>query len=360
MATNRDYYDILGISKNASAEDIKRAYRKKAVELHPDKGGDAEKFKEVNEAYQVLKDSTARSRYDQFGHGASGFGGGGGTAGFGGGFDFDLDLGDIFNNFFGGARTATASRPTRGRDVETETGIDFKEMVFGVTKTLVLNLDDLCSRCKGSRAEPGAKITACKTCGGRGHVVRRQNTILGSVQQTTSCPNCGGRGEIPDKMCTECAGSGVQKKQQQVSVKIPAGIKDGAVIRLSERGEAVAGGARGDLYIRVHVKPHKHFERSGNNITSKQEISLSQAVLGGQIEVDTIDGPIKMKVPPGTQSGQVFKLANHGVAFAMRKESRGNHMVTVKVEIPKKLSAKERKMFEELAKSQPKKPFWNR
>lgn len=356
----QDYYDVLGVARNASAEDIKRAYRKKAVELHPDKGGDAEKFKEVNEAYQVLKDPSARTRYDQVGHGGAG-GFGGGSGGFsGGGFDFDLDLGDIFNSFFGGARTATATRQARGRDVETTITIDFKDMVFGTTKTLQLTLEDLCSRCKGNRAEPGSKVTACKTCGGSGHVVRTQNTILGHMQQTSTCPTCKGRGEVPDKICTQCAGKGTEKKQQQIAVKIPPGIKSGSAIRLRERGEAVAGGVRGDLYVMVRVKPHNKFERAGNDITSSQKIKLAQAVLGDTIEVDTIDGPTKMKIPPGTQSGQVFKLSNHGVTYAMRREGRGNHLVTIEVEIPKKLSTKERQMFEELDRSQGRKPFWTR
>lgn len=364
--TKRDYYEVLGLGKSATAEEIKRAYRKKAVELHPDKGGDAEKFKEVNEAYETLKDPQKRSGYDQFGHAAGGYGGGSPFGGAAGGFDFggfgqgggvemDVDLGDIFGSFFGGGRGS--ARTSRGRDVAVDLSIDFKEAVFGTTKKINLNLEDTCKHCKGKRAEPGSKISPCHTCGGSGRVTRTQNTILGSIQHSTTCTDCQGRGEKPEKLCTECNGKGTVQTAQEINIKIPAGVNDGAAIKLAGKGEAVSSGEKGDLYIKLHVKAHAKFKRSGHDITSEQTIELVEAVLGSEIKVGTIDGEVKMKVPAGTQSGQSFKLAGHGVPYGSR---RGSHIVTLEVHIPKKLNKKQKELLEEFAKASGKKGFWAR
>ncbi len=353
----RDYYEVLGLGKSASVDEIKRAYRKKAVELHPDKGGDAEKFKEVSEAYEVLKNPDKRQQYDQFGHGFSGaqFGG---AQGFGGaGIDLDLDLGDIFSTFFGGGAPTRTRRETRARDIEVAISIDFKDAVFGTTQKLTLKLKDVCDRCKGSRAEPGAKLEACQTCGGSGRVVRTQNTILGSIQQTAVCARCDGRGEVPEKICARCQGAGTIDTTRTINLKIPAGIADGATVRLTGQGEAVTGGHKGDLYVVVNVKSHPKFNRRGYDIASEQTIDMVDAVLGAEMEVDTIDGPVKMKVPPGTQAGQSFKLSNRGVPHGSR---RGNHLVTLQVMIPKKLTTKQKELLQQFAKGGDKKAFWNR
>lgn len=357
----RDYYEVLGVAKTATAEEVKRAYRKKAIELHPDKGGDAEKFKEVNEAYETLKDQSKRAQYDQFGHAASGgagfnpFGGQGGFGGFEGA-ELDLDIGDIFGSFFGGGR-GRGPRAARGQDVKIDVALDFKDAVFGITKKIHLNLNDVCDHCKGKQAEPGAKIEACKTCSGSGRVTQTQSTILGNIQHSSVCPTCQGRGEVPDKLCTKCGGKGVVPSQQEISFKIPPGVQDGATMRLAGKGEAVAGGAKGDLYVEVHISPHSKFKRKGNDITSTQTIELVEAVLGSQIEVQTIDGPVKMKVPSGTQSSQSFKLAEHGVPYGSR---RGNHIVKLNVHIPKRLNKKQKDLLEEFARASGKKPFWQR
>ena len=367
----RDYYEVLGVDKGASQDEIKKAFRKAAVKYHPDKeGGDEAKFKEASEAYETLRDQQKRARYDQFGHAANqgGAGGGGynpfgGAGGFGGGqqVEFDMgDLGDIFGSFFGGGMGRQQQRrQARGRDVEAQFTIDFKEAVFGVTRKVQLDLNDVCGHCKGTTAEPGTELKVCDTCQGRGQVVRNQNTILGTIQHATVCPTCEGRGQIPDKVCTVCGGSGVQRQKQAVSVKVPAGIRDGATIRLREKGEAVRGGSKGDLYIHIRVKDHPDFTRDGDNIRSEQTISMPEAALGTEINVPTIDGKVKMKIPAGTQSGQQFKLNEHGFTKASGR-SRGDHLVTVTVEIPKKLNKKQQELLQQFAEEDGKKPFWRK
>lgn len=355
----RDYYEVLGVGKTATADEIKRAFRKKAVEHHPDKGGDDEKFKEINEAYETLKDDGKRKQYDQFGHAFNGAGSGqnpfsGGAGGQQYQVDFgDIDLGDIFGSFFGGGQRR--SQPNRGNDIETRLSIDFKDAVFGAEKTIALELDDLCNRCDGTRAEPGSKIGQCKTCGGKGQVVQTQRTILGNIQQASICPTCKGAGEVPEKLCTQCSGKGVEHKRREMKIKIPAGVNDNATIRIAGKGEALAGGPYGDLYLHISVKPHPRFERINFDITSAQNINLVQAVLGDEIEVETIDGVVKMKIPAGTQSGQVFKLKDHGVPH--RATARGSHLVTINVEIPKKLSKRQKELMEEFGKQNPKSFF---
>ena len=347
----RDYYEVLGVAKGASADEIKKAFRRKAVEFHPDRGGDEAKFKEVNEAYEVLKDPGKKQRYDQFGHaGVGGNAGGGGNpfegfGGFGGGqsqsFDFgDIGLGDLFNSFFGGNAGGQGQRQSRGNDVESNIEISFEQAVFGTEVDLNLNLEDTCEHCKGTTAEPGHDLKTCDTCGGSGQVVSVTRTVFGNIQQASICPNCKGKGKVPEKMCSVCSGKGTKVKKQKVGLKIPAGIDDGATIRLREHGEAVAGGPKGDLYVNIRVKPHKDFTREGDLILSEAHIDMVSAALGTEIEVATVDGPIKMKIPAGTQSHSDFKLSNHGVPH-LRGKTRGAHIVTIIVDTPTKLNAKQ-------------------
>jgi len=355
--TKRDYYEVLGIRKDASADEIKKAFRRKAVELHPDRGGDEEKFKEVNEAYEILKDPSKRQRYDQFGHagvGSSAASDGNPYAGFGGGFngqnvnfDFgDLGLGDIFSSFFGGGATGGRQRQARGNDVETRIEISFEEAVFGTDVDLKLNLEDVCSHCKGTTAEPGYELKTCPTCGGSGQVVTATRTIFGNIQQASICPTCKGTGKVPEKVCTVCHGKGTERRSQVVQLKVPAGIDDGATIRLREHGEAIANGPKGDLYVHVRVKAHKHFTREGDLILSEEHVGMVEAALGTEIDVDTVDGKVRMKVPSGTQSGTDFKLSGHGVPH-IRSESRGPHIVTIVVDTPTKLTKQQRELLEQ-------------
>ncbi|MDQ3093662.1 MAG: molecular chaperone DnaJ [bacterium] len=364
--SKRDYYEVLGVAKGASADEVKKAFRRKAIELHPDKeGGDEAKFKEVNEAYEVLKDSDKRQRYDQFGHagvgGASGnpFGGGYGGQSQNINFDFgDLGLGDIFGSFFGGGMGGSrSSRQARGRDVETNLILSFEEAVFGTEAELELNLSDSCEHCKGTTAEPGHELKTCETCKGAGQVMSATRTIFGNIQQASVCPTCHGRGKVPEKACTVCGGAGVKKKLQKIKMNVPAGIDDGATIRLREHGEAIANGPKGDLYVNIRVRAHKKFTREGDLILSDEHLSMIDAALGTEINVDTVDGPIKMKVPAGTQSGTDFKLSAHGVPH-IKGESRGAHIVTILVDTPTNLSREQKELLQSFKTKPQKRGFF--
>lgn len=363
----RDYYEILGVSKNASPDELKKAYRRLAIQHHPDRGGDEAKFKEVNEAYEVLKDSAKRQRYDQFGHagvGSSAASDGNPFSGFGGfsgaenvNFDFgDLGLGDIFGSFFGGQQSRS-QRESRGRDVETDIEISFEDAVFGTEVDLKLNIEDVCEHCKGTRTEPGYELKKCDNCNGSGQVTNVMRTVFGNIQQAAPCPVCKGRGQIPEKECSVCHGVGTKRKTQTIGLKVPAGIDDGAVIRLREHGEAIASGPKGDLYVNIRVKPHKKFTREGDLILSSQHIDMVDAALGTEIGVETVDGVVRMKVPAGTQSGTDFKLSGHGVPH-MNRGSRGAHIVTINVDTPTRLSREQKELLAEL-KKQPKKGLFN-
>ena len=366
----RDYYEVLGVEKGASDDEIKKAFRRKAVEFHPDKtGGDDKAFKEVNEAYEVLKDQQKRQRYDQFGHaGVGGAAGGGGNPfegfqGFGGqgqsvDFDFeDLGLGDIFGSFFGGgAGQRRGPREARGNDVETAVEIEFKDAIFGIEKNLKITLEDDCGHCKGTTAEPGHSLKKCDICKGQGQVIQEMRTVFGNIQQAAPCKTCKATGKVPEQVCSVCNGKGTERKKQFIKLKIPAGIDDGATIRLREKGEAIANGPKGDLYVHIRVKPHKKFTREGQLILSSETVDIVDAALGTTIEVETVDGPVKMKVPAGTQSGTDFKLSGHG-AQTIRSESRGAHIVTVEVETPTKLSKKQRQLLEEFKENSKKNIF---
>lgn len=357
MSSKRDYYEVLGVGKNASADEIKKAFRKAAVKYHPDKdGGDETKFKEVNEAYEVLKDQQKRQRYDQFGHagvgGASGGSAGGnpfeGFGGFNGQnihFDFgDGGLGDIFGQFFGGGQQSRG--PRRGRDVEVNVTLSFEDAVFGTEQKIELDMDDECSHCKGTTVEPGHSMKTCPTCKGAGQQTRVMNTIFGAMQQAVTCETCQGKGKVPEKVCTVCRGKGTERRKQAMTIKIPAGIDDGSTIRLKERGEAIGDGPRGDLYVHIRVKAHRKFTREGDIILSEEHVSMIDAALGTELEVETVDGTVRMKVPAGTQSGTDFKLTGHGVPH-LRNDNRGPHIVSLIVDTPTKLSKKQRELLEQ-------------
>ena len=346
--SKRDYYEVLGIKKDASPDEIKKAFRKLAVQYHPDKeGGDEAKFKEVNEAYEVLKDSEKRQRYDQFGHAGVGGGGGNPFEGFSSqGFNFDFGdggLGDIFSQFFGGGQRGG---PRRGRDVEVSLTLSFEDAIFGANENIELSLDDECEHCKGKTVEPGHEMKTCETCGGSGQLERVMNTSFGTIQQQTVCSQCSGRGKLPEKLCSVCRGKGTQRRKQSIKLKIPAGVDDGATIRLAGRGEAIEGGDKGDLYVHIRVKAHKQFTREGDIILSSIHIGMVEASLGTEVDVETVDGKVRMKIPAGTQSGTDFKLSGHGAPH-LRSERRGPHIVRVIVDTPTKLTRSQRDLLEQ-------------
>jgi len=349
-----DYYDILGVNKNSSQEEIKKAFRVKAHQYHPDKaGGDEAKFKKINEAYQVLGDEKKRAKYDQYGpafeHGQAG---GSGFSGFSqGGFNVDFeDLGEMFGGLgdifgFSGQRR---ERARRGRDIEVALTLEFMEAVFGIEKELNLRKAVRCDRCDGNGAEPGSKVETCKTCGGSGQIRQTQRTIFGQVQTQAQCPTCGGEGKTYSQKCSKCAGEGIIREVVKIKVKIPAGISEGESIRLAGQGEAgIKGSPAGDLYLRIRVNPDKRFVRVGYDIKSQVEINFTLAALGGKIEVETVDGPVQLKIPEGAQSGTVFKLKEKGVA-KLNGRGRGDALIKVIVKTPTKLNRKQKKLLEEL------------
>ncbi|MBL7058637.1 molecular chaperone DnaJ [Patescibacteria group bacterium] len=358
-----DYYKTLDVEKGASQDEIKKAFRKKAHVYHPDKkGGDEAKFKEVNEAYQVLGDEKKRSQYDQFGpsfqHGQAG-GGAGGSQDFGGfsqgGFTINMDdLGDAFSDFFGGSRTNQRGR--RGSDIETIVDIDFREAVFGTEKEINLTKNNQCGYCDGNGVEPGAKIDTCKPCNGSGRVTKIQRTILGQMQVQATCTTCGGDGKTYSQKCTKCSGIGATRGTSKINVKIPAGIDEGQSIRLNGQGEAGQQGAQnGDLYLLIKINSDPDFSREGDTVLSKEYINFSQAALGDKIEIKTVDGALKLKIPEGTQSGTQFRLRGKGVhrlnqrgMFSGIQNIRGDHLVEVIVNTPTKLTRKQKKLLEEL------------
>lgn len=352
----KDYYEILGVDRKASANDIKTAFRKKAHQHHPDKGGDEAKFKEVNEAYQVLSNEEKRQQYDRFGSTfqngqAGGPGAGFDFSGFGGG-GIDMEdlfggLGDLFG-FGGGARPRQGNRPQRGRDLEMVISLDFRESVFGLEKEVSFSKQSTCKSCHGGGAEPGSKVETCSTCQGSGYVIGVQRTILGNIQTKTACPQCQGEGKTYSQKCTKCGGDGLVKENVKLKVKIPAGIADGETIRLSGHGNAgFMGGPAGDLYLKIRVTPDKHFKREGYDIKTELVISVKQAILGDKVKVETVHGPVTLKIPAGTQSGTIFKLRDKGIT-KLNGRGQGEQFVTVKILIPKSLSAKEKQILEKL------------
>jgi molecular chaperone DnaJ len=354
-----DYYEILGVPRNASQDEIKAAFRRLAMEHHPDRGGDPEKFKKINEAYQTLSNPETRAQYDRYGATFEQMRQAGRTTGFEGFHDWinyaeAFDFGDLFEGFsdiFGSAfnfgRQTHSRKKQVGRDLEMTLEISFEESVKGTSREIEIEKIGLCSHCGGSGAEPGSKISVCKTCGGKGQIRQTTRSFFGTLQTVTICEACGGEGKRPEVLCSQCRGKGTAKVHKRLLVKIPAGISDGEIIRLAGEGEAVGHGGRpGNLYIKVKVKPHMEFERRGNNIYSRVFLDFKTAALGGKIEVKTIDGLVDLKIPPGTQSNQVFRLRGKGVPY-LDGGGRGDHFVEVVIKVPERLTKKQREILEE-------------
>ena len=348
----RDYYEVLGVSKTATDDEIKKAYRNLAKKYHPDvcKEPDAEaKFKEVQEAYEVLSDSTKRQQYDQFGHEGP-MGGAGGFDGFnfGGGFGgFD----DIFSSFFGGGRSQSNTGPKRGRNIKTSITLTFEEAAFGVEKEITLNKLDTCKDCSGTGAMSGKDIETCPKCHGRGKVIVEQNSFFGRIQTEATCPHCNGKGKTIKNKCTTCHGEGRIKNVSKLKVRIPSGVEDEQTLTVSGKGEAGPnGGMNGDLYININVKPHDLFERDGVHLYLEMPITFSQAALGDSVEVPTLDGKCILKVPSGTQTGTKFRIPGKGIKNARTGET-GNLYVVVKLITPTKLSNEQKDLFKKLSKT---------
>ena len=361
----RDYYEVLGVKKDATADEIKKAYRKLAKENHPDlHPGDKaceERFKEVNEAYEVLSDEEKRKKYDQFGHAAfdpnAGYGAGGFGGGFGGFGDFG-DLGDIFGSFGdifgfggGGAQRSNPNAPRKGDNIRSSVSISFEEAAFGCEKEITIGRVEQCPDCNGTGCQPGTTPEVCPDCKGTGTVRTTQRTPFGMVQSTGACPKCKGTGKIIHQPCKTCRGMGMIRRQHKVKVTIPAGIDDGQAISQRGKGNAGAnGGPAGDLLVSVIVRPHARFERDGNSVLLQQPISFAQAALGAEIEVPTLDGNVKMTVPEGTQPGATFRLRGKGIPY-LRGSGRGDQFVTVDVVVPKNLTGSQKELLRQYAAS---------
>jgi len=360
LSTKRDYYEVLGVDKSADEQTLKKAYRKLAMKYHPDRNpGDKEaeeKFKEINEAYEVLSDSTKRQTYDQFGHagmnGQGGFGGQGfGGQGFGGFEDIFGDMfGDIFGGGFGGGGRPRRRGPERGADMRQSIQITFEEAAFGKKTSIKVNRSEECSECHGSGARAGTSKKTCPTCNGAGEVRTVQRTPFGNIASSRTCSTCEGEGEVVESPCTKCGGKGSTRKVKTIEVDIPAGIDDGQMIKLAGQGELGSkGGPRGDLYIAVSVKNHSLFTREGYDIYFDMPITFAQAALGDEIEVPTLDGKVKYSIPEGTQTGTVFRLREKGIP-KLRGNNRGDQYVKVVVDTPKKLNDKQKELLREFAK----------
>ncbi|MBL7021790.1 molecular chaperone DnaJ [Patescibacteria group bacterium] len=359
---SKDYYNLLGVDKNASKDEIKKAFRKLAHEHHPDKGsGNIDKFKEINEAYQVLSNEDKRHQYDQFGSsGPFGFdgaranngqGGFGGSQGFSGGINMD-DLSDMFGggfgDIFGGSRRK--SGPQRGRDIESSMNISFDDSYYGAEKTIQLRKAIVCEHCKGDGAEPGAKIDKCKTCNGSGKIRQVRNSIFGQMATVGMCSDCDGEGETPSQKCTKCNGQGLSEGIEQIKVKIPAGIGNDQSLKMSGKGEAGSkGAAAGDLYISLRVSPSNKFKREGENLFVTIPISITQATLGDKVAVQTVENEVKLKIPAGTKSGKQFIIRGKGMP-KLGGRGYGNLYVEVDISIPNKLTRDQKKLLEKLQK----------
>ncbi len=353
----KDYYKILGVEKNASQDEIKKAFRKLAHEHHPDKNKNdatsAQKFKDASEAYSILSDENKRRQYDTYGQAGAGFNPGAGAGGFGGfdfsqftqgGQGFEFDFGDIFGDIFGGRGQ---SRQQRGRDISIDIQISFEESIFGVERDILVNKISKCLDCDGSGASKGSIKVSCHTCNGKGKINEARRSFMGTFNTTRICDTCHGLGEIPKDRCKTCHGHGVLERQQEITVKIPAGMENGEMIRLGGMGEAMIGGASGDLYVKIHIKPHSRIYKEGINLVMDTKIRLTQAIQGGEQVIQTLDGDIAIKVPAGTNTGEVLRIKGKGVPHGNK---RGDLLVKVDIDIPKKLSKEASKLVEELKK----------
>lgn len=347
MAT-KDYYNVLGVDKGASKDDIKKAFYKLAAKYHPDKkGGDEAKFKEINEAYQTLSDEKKRKEYDTYGQtfngqGPSGFGG------FQGGFDasdfanmqFDFgDLGDIFGDMFGGGMGG-GNRQKRGRDISLEIDVPFTEAIFGTERNVLISKVSTCKTCTGSGAKVGSKMKTCDTCNGQGKIHEVKKTFMGNFQAVRTCDICRGTGKVPEEKCHDCRGAGVVNNREEINIAVPAGISNGEMIRMTSMGEAVAGGVTGDLYIKINVTPHKIWKREGNDLSITHEIKLTDALLGVKHTIDGLDGKVDIDIPSGAATGEVLRVRNRGVPHIHEKGKRGDVLVKLHINMPKKLSKK--------------------
>lgn len=366
--SKRDYYEILEVSKDASPEELKKAYRKQAIKFHPDKNPgkkDAEeKFKEAAEAYEVLSDPNKRQRYDQFGHA------GAGNGGFGGGGmnmeDIFSHFGDIFgggggndpfSSFFGGGGGRRGKSVNRGSNLRVKVKLTLEEIAHGVEKKIKVNKYLSCNTCKGTGAKGGSSYSTCSTCRGSGHVSRVQSTFLGQMQTTQTCPNCGGEGQIITDKCTDCAGNGVVKGEEVISIRIPAGVSEGMQLSMGGKGNAAArSGIAGDLLIQIEELQHEKFERDGNNLLYEHYITFSEAALGSSAEVPTIDGKVKIKIDPGTQSGKVLRLRGKGLTSINGYEGKGDLLISIVIWTPKTLTKEEKSLLEKLGNSDNFKP----
>ena len=378
MAEKRDYYEVLGVNKNATDEELKKAYRKLAKKYHPDANPNnrkeaEEKFKELNEAYETLSNPQKRKMYDQFGfNGPQGFGGQGGagqggyysysTNGFDGfdGFSGFGDINDIFGSIFGGfgsSRRKNRTGPVRGRDINHDIEITFEESFLGARKEFYINRNEKCSTCNGTGAKPGTSPITCPNCHGTGQVTQVQNTILGQMQTTRTCSECHGTGQIIKEPCTTCRGKGTIRKQAKVTINIPAGIAEGETLILRGEGEpGERGGEKGDMHLTVHVKRHSIFKRDGNNVLCDIPITMTQATLGAELEIPMVDGEkVKYKIPEGTQTGTKFNIRNKGFK-ALNGNWQGDYIFTVNVQTPKRLTKEQRDLFTQLAKTMNEQP----
>ncbi len=349
----KDYYNILGVEKNASKDEIKKAFRKLAGKYHPDKKtGDESKFKEVSEAYSILSNEKKRAEYDTYGQSFAGASGGqGGFGGFdfsqfqqGGGFSFDIN--DIFENFgdmFGGGN----GRSRRGRDISIDINLTFKEAIFGVKRSVLLTKTSTCEHCEGTGAKDKSKLKTCATCNGQGKVREVRQSIMGQFQTARICDTCHGSGKVPEEKCTHCNGAGVRKREEEIAIAIPAGVQDGEVVRMTGRGEAIPHGQSGDLYIKLHVETNKNIVREGWNLTSTLEVKLTDALLGGEYVVHTLDGETKVKIPAGVSHGEKLRLKGKGVPTG-RGTERGDFLVRISIKNPTKLSKTAKALIEQL------------
>ena len=361
---NKDYYNILGINKDASKEEIKKAFYKLAHKYHPDKKeGNEAKFKQVNEAYQVLSDDSKRSKYDQFGAGfenmgqgyARGQGGFGGFEGFdfggfqNGGTEFDFgNLNDIFSDFFTGGMGGGRGEARRGRDISTEVQISFQDSIFGTSRKILITKTSSCLTCNGSGAKAGSGMMTCKKCNGQGKIHETKKSFLGTISSTKLCEECFGAGEVPKELCEKCKGKGVMRREEEISILIPGGIRDGEMIRMTGMGEAVSKGTTGDLYIKINITPHPVFKRDGHDLVMNLNLKLSDALLGTKYPIETLDGEIEVTIPEGVSINEVLRVRGKGVPIG--KNKRGDLLIKLNIKLPNKLSRKERDLIEQLKK----------